>query len=172
MAAELTTISKLELFDTNKQGRSQFAESVVEAIESGSADPLKVHIFLKNIEEISKTLTSTDQKKNKNFKLAHRFRSALLEEADKHGKAFDYHNARIEQRESGTTWNYDNCNDPILANLETEMATLKEKITERQKFLQNLPEGGTTLVIEETGEAITIYKPFKTSTTSIFVKLQ
>lgn len=172
MATELTTISKLELFDTNKQGRCQFAESVVEAIESGSADPLKVHIFLKNIEEIANTLTSTDQKKNKNFELAKRFKSALLEEADKHGKAFDYHNARIEQRELGAKWNYENCNDPLLIDLEAKMASLKEKITDRQKFLQNLPDGGTTLILEDTGEAITIYKPFKTSTTSIVVKLQ
>lgn len=168
---QLTTIQTLSLFDTNKDGRLQFAKSIINEVENGNANPLDIHIYFKNIEEIIKTITDTSTK-NKNAELAKVFKESLLSEAQLNGKSFNYRNSEITTKEAGAKWHYENCNDDELLRLEQQLEQAKKELENRQKFLQSLPGEGLLTIDEHTGEAVTIYPPYKTSTTTLSVKLQ
>lgn len=169
---QLTATSILALFETNAIERVSFVEKTVEAIESGEVSVLKIHLQIKAMEDIITSLTSLDEKKNKNVLFAKRYRKELLNEADTYGKKFDLFNAKFSVGETGTKYDYSICGDDKLINLLSELDQLKAKVDARQKFLQNIPEKGITELDEETGEAITIYRPKKTSTTAVSVSLK
>lgn len=162
MTEQLTTTSILSLFDTTKEQRESFALDVINRLEAGDADPLKVHLQVKCMEEMIKTLTANT-----------RYKSALLDAAEKHGtKSFQFHNAKFDIREVGTKYDYSNCGDPVHQRLDQQVASLTIELKAREKFLQTMPEKGMPTFDEETGEALTLYPPSKTSTTSVAVTLK
>ena len=158
---ELSTTNILSLFNTTKAQRSTFVEDVIAKIESEEVEPLKIHTYLKSVEDISKQLTD-----NKTY------REYLLNAAEKHGKKFQYQNAEFTIKEVGTKYNYDNCNDLVLIDLMHQMEVLKEKIDSRQNLLKHLPLGGMVYTNEETGDTYGIYPPSKSSTTAVAVSLR
>lgn len=168
----LTTTSILALFETNKEQRASFVNDVVNQIEEGNISPLKIHLQLKAMEDIITQLTSLDEKKNRNFALALRYRQLLLEEAGKNGKKFELYNAKFEIKETGTSYDYSCCNDPALEKLKAAAEDAKKKLKEREDFLKLAPSDGTSLVDQESGEVITIFPPAKSSTTSVTVSLK
>lgn len=170
---ELTTTAEiLSLFETNKVQRQDFIRKTIQDIEEGGADPLRIHLQIKAMEEIITGLTSLDKKKNKNFEDAKKYRDYLLEAAEKNGKEFEFHNSKFSIKETGTKYDYSQCGDTELADLMAQNEILSAKIKERQKFLQNIPEEGLTQVNEETGDVITLCRPVKSSTTSVTVQLK
>lgn len=57
---------------------------------------------------------------------------------------------------------YDVCQDIVLDSLNIEFSELKEKISNRKKYLKNnIPKEGETIVNKETGESKKIYPPNK-----------
>lgn len=82
-----------------------------------------------------------------------------------------YHGARFTLRETGTTYDYTLCGDPVLLRLLQEKETLDAKIKEREKFLRNLPREGIEATDETTGEITRIYPPARSSTTNIAITL-
>lgn len=174
--ASLTPTAILYLFQTNKEQRMNFIANLMEAIESGNIDPLKVHVQLKCIEDITFQMTSLDEKTNKNgIEVAKKFRKLLLDAAEAYGqKKFDYLNTTIEIKEVGTKYDWEKCEDPVLDLLLTEQEGLKAAIKKRQDFLKTVPTKGLTLLkgeIED-GDMITVFPPAKSSTTSIAVSLK
>lgn len=171
---ELSTTSILSLFETTKEQRQDFISRVVQSVENGEVDPLKVHLQIKCMEKIIEGITSTDEKKNKEAApLAKRYKAALVEAAEKFGaKEFEFMNAKIKIGETGTKYDYSKCGDPELAQWTAEQTALAEKIKTRQELLQKAPVKGMTLVNEETGETYTVYPPSKSSSTSLIVTLK
>lgn len=170
----MTSLEKftLSLFETNKQQRLSFVEQTIQQIEEGNINPLQVHLQVKAMEDIITLITSTDKKKNpKGCMIANRYQKALMEEADKHGKSFEYHSAKITQREVGTKYDFSECNDPVLMVLEFDKSAVDLKVKERQDFLKTVPISGLEILSED-GEIVTVYPPKKTSTTSLIVTLQ
>src|SRR5688572_13028219 len=89
MTQELTTTSILSLFETTKEQRQSFALGVVQALETGDTDPLKVHLQVKCMEDIIKLLNG-----NTNYK------AAVLDAANKNGqKTFKFQNSKEEIKE-------------------------------------------------------------------------
>ncbi len=172
----LSVTEKLALFETNKLQRMGFIGELMQAIEDGKIDPLKVHVQLKCIEDIAFQMTSLDEKTNKNgLEVAKRFRKLLLEAAEKYGqKKFDYLNTTIEIKEVGTKYDWGKCSDPVLDDLLAQQEVLKDDIKKRQDLLKTAPATGLTLLAGsiEDGEIITIYPPAKSSTTAIAVSLK
>lgn len=76
---------------------------------------------------------------------------------------------KFELAETGTAYDYTKCNDPVWAQLESQSKEIKEKLTERQKFLQTIPEQGMEIRHED--ELITIFRPSKSSKSSFKVTL-
>lgn len=123
---------------------------------SGEYNPLDVELKLKAMEETIKQLRSDEE-----------IRAFVLSEAEKYGKSFEWRGAKMSIREVGVKYDYASSGDSEWALLDAQIKELTEKKKAREKFLQAIPDMGT--VSPETGE--TIYRPAKTSTTSIAVTL-
>lgn len=153
------TISNLSLFETSKEERQHFAIQVTNNLLEGMADPLKVHLQVKCMEDIIKQLTSNTV-----------YKDAVLTEAQKYGKTFDQHNAKFEIKEMGVKYDYSNCGDPIYRELEDKLVVLEAEIKARQIFLKSMPESGQEILIDD--ELVKVYPPTKTSTTTVTVNLK
>jgi len=79
---------------------------------------------------------------------------------------------KLEVKETGVSYDYSNCNDPELEELEAEMKELKARIDTRQKFLKSIPYQGMKYVNPETGEELLLRSPSKKSGTSPIFTLQ
>lgn len=157
---ELSTVNILSLFETTKAERASFVSDVVSRLNEGVADAIKVHLQVKAMEDVVKSLND-----NKEYK------SLVLDAAEKNGKKFTYQNAEFSIKEVGTKYDYTNCGDTILAADQAQLDILAEKVKSRQKFLQMIGVEGLDIITED-GEAAKIYPPSKTSTTSVAVTLK
>jgi hypothetical protein len=155
----LTTTSILSLFQTDKAQRFSFVRDVINRILVGDADPIKVHLQVKAMEEIIKEITSDPQ-----------YRDALLDESTKHGKTFERYNGKFSVKEVGVKYDYLMCGDPDMDELLLKKAELDSKIKARETFLKTVPQSGLDVVTEH-GELVKIYPPVKTSTTTVTVSL-
>lgn len=169
---ELTTINILSLFETTKEQRKTFCEDIVQRLRDEEADPLKIHLQIKAMEEIIKSITDRSEKTNKNFTLAIDYQRMLLDAAEKHGKKFQLFNAEFSVKEVGTVYDWSQCADPELSEMLQQSDILKEKIKAKQDFLKTVQQSGLSILIESTGEMITVYPPSKSSTTSVAVSLK
>lgn len=168
---EISVIDTLALFETNAKERQSFIDKLLDNLDYGYADPLKVHLQIKAIEDIIKQLTSLDEKTNKNVDAAKRYRSHLLEAANKYGKNFELFNAEFSIKETGSKYDYSQCGDHELLQWQKEYEAMKARIDERQNMLKTLPTEGIQKV-DSNGEVYTVYPPAKSSTTSVSVKLK
>ncbi len=105
-----------------------FADKVVEAVDNGSINPLDLDVQMKRIEELAKIIRKSTKEQ-------------VIEEAEKHGKKFDYNGAEVSLTERRTL---DYSNDDTWTNL-------KERIKQREDLLKGLK---MSLVDEETGEVL------------------
>jgi len=169
---DITPTKALGLFQTTKEQRNSFCENVLSKIDDGEIDPLKVHVQIKSMEEIINSLTSLNEKTNKNIDFAKRYRAALLDAAKNHGKKFEIFGAKFEEKETGSNFDYSLCNDPELVLLYAQSEEIDKKIKAKETMLKTLPIEGIPIVNEETGETYLIYPPAKSSTTSIAVSLK
>ena len=156
MTQELQVLS---LFDLNKEQRTELVQQTIERISNGELNPLKAHLQVKAMEDIIDQITKDKA-----------YRDMLLDEANKYGKTFEYGNAKFATKETGVRYMYDQCNDPVLAELYAANDELLEKIKLRQKFLQTVPSEGMDIRVGD--ELVTVYPPAKTSTTSVTVTLK
>lgn len=174
MNTELTATSIIALFDTNKEQRRSFITNLIEDLDNGKVDPLKIHYQVKCIEKIIDELTNTDEKKNKDgFGIAKRYKALVLDAAEKFGsKEFEFCNSKIKIGEVGSKYDYSQCGDVELADWNIKAAEIKAKIDARQKLLQSVPQKGMMITNEETGETFNVFPPSKSSTTSVIVTLK
>ena len=152
------SVTNLSLFETSKQERQNFAEQITNNLLEGLADPLKIHLQIKCMEDLIKQITSNSI-----------YKDLIVTEAAKYGKTFEHHNAKFEIKEAGVKYNYENCNDPILKDLEDKFAYIENEMKDRQKFLKSI-KGSVQVLIQD--ELLTLYPPIKTSTTSITINLK
>jgi hypothetical protein len=158
---QIATTSLLSLFDTTKQERQSFCIDVISRLEAGQSDPLKVHLQVKSMEDMIKQLTD-----NKVYK------TLVLEAAEKFGgKSFKFGNADIQVKEVGTKYDYTQVNDPKYFALKVIADEANKALKEREEFLKSVPSEGLQ-VVDENGELNTVYRPSKTSTTSVAVTLK
>src|SRR5262245_215817 len=126
MTNELTTTSILALFETTKKERESFTLSLINQIESGDVDPLKIHLQIKCMEDIIKLLNSNTI-----------YKKMLLEAAERYGKkSFEYQNAKVEIKEVGTRYDFSKCNDPKYLSLSKVAEANELSLKERETFLK------------------------------------
>ena len=154
---EITTLAKIAQSPITYVEINNLIYDMKVELLSGDYNPLDVELQLKAMEETIKQLRSDED-----------IRQFVLSEAEKHGKSFEWRGAKMSVREVGVKYDYASSGDSEWAMLDAEIKELTEKKKAREKFLQAIPDMGT--VNPETGE--TIYRPAKTSTTSIAVTLK
>jgi hypothetical protein len=159
MQQELTTTNILSLFQTSKEERATFVQDVITRIEEGAADPLKVHLQIKAMEDIVKGLNGDEL-----------YKACLLSTAEKNGRKFNFLNAEFSIKEAGTKYDYSHCGDVELLRLHVQAESLAIQIKERQEFLKKCKPG--TTIVDTDGEVITLYPPIKSSTTTVAVTLK
>jgi len=169
----LQPTSILSLFDATKSELNSFVDGVMNAVQEGQADAVKVLCHLKKMEAVIGTFTDKNEKTNKRADVAKLFSSYVLDGAKQYpGKSFEAFGAKFEEKEVGSKWDYSQCNDTELAELETKSKEASDALKERQKYLQNLPAAGIETLDKSTGDMVMIYKPSKSSTTALTVSLK
>lgn len=148
----------LAMFQTTKDQRIAFAGVLVNEILEGRAEPLKVHLQVKCMEDLMDCITKSPA-----------YKKAVLDAAAEYGaKQFELHNAKFQTREAGVKYDYSQCNDALLDEMLTQQESLTARIKERQKMLQAMPGAG--LADPENGNLL--YPPSKSSTTTVAVTLK
>jgi hypothetical protein len=135
-----------------------FSNNVINIVKDGNANALEVTTKLKAIEEAIK-------------KIRDGISDEALEEAAKHGKSFDFGNAKIEIANVGVRYDFSKCNDGIWNDLDAVDKDAQKAKKERETFLKSI-KGQMTIVNEITGEIETIYQPNKSGKESIKITLK
>jgi hypothetical protein len=154
---EIITLAKIATAPITYVEINNLIHYMKQEILGGDSNPLDVEVQLKAMEECIKQLRSDDD-----------IRDLVLREAEKHGKSFEWRGAKLSVREVGVKYDWPSSGDSEWAMLDAQIKELSEKKKAREAFLKSIPEMGT--VSPDTGE--TIYRPAKTSTTSIAVTLR
>jgi len=103
--------------------QTDFANNAIQEILDGNVNPLHAELHLRAIQETIKKITEHPGVK-----------SAVMEEAEKYDKTFDFHGAKIT-RSSRTTKDYGQCNDQVLSGLYSDLEDLKAKIKAREMMV-------------------------------------
>ena len=152
-------IGVLEQFSTSKQGIALFASKVINEVEGGNLDPLKVKLWCKTLEEIADKIDKGTKENQKT-------------EAAKYGeRPFMFAGAELHYTPTYTAYDYSACGDPEWQMLTDHMESIKAKLKQREEWLKTMG-GPETIVNQVTGEIVTIYPPIKKSTMGIKVSIK
>jgi len=146
---------------TTKEERTAVVREIFQEVLEGRINPMELHIRMKCLEEVVKQLTSMAA-----------YKAIVLDDAEKHGKSFQYHNAKVDIREVGVKYDYSVCGSSALAELYEKQDAINDAIKELEAYLKPLPASGIQVLNPSTGEVETHYPPAKTSTTSVAVTLK
>ena len=146
---------------TTKEERTQVVREIFNELLEGRINPMELHIRMKCLEDVVKQLTSMPA-----------YKAIVLDDAEKHGKSFQYHNAKVDIREVGVKYDYSVCGNGALADLYEKQDAINDAIKDLEMYHKQLPTSGIQVVIQATGEVETHYPPAKTSTTSVAVTLK
>ena len=159
-------MNELQPINKTIQGKSDieaYARAEISAaLEEGEMPVLELRRQAVMLSELSKRLMADDT-----------LREACISELEKYGSREDVTlcGARFRIGETGVSYDYAPCGDPVHARLIREKQAIDAKLKEREKFLQRLPAEGVETIDEETGEITRIYPPARSSKTSVIVTL-
>lgn len=131
---------------------AQLSQQAINAITEGVIDPITAHINLSRMEAAIKQVKDNTQVKD-----------ITLRELAKYGKKQSFGDCTLEEVEAGVKYDYSECGDSTLAELEDMKAKIDAQIKERQQMLKCIPVSG--MVSPDTGEVV--YPPAKSSKTTI-----
>lgn len=152
----------------SKTNAAAFHQQMKEMIKDTGYGLLEYVEFLKFTEKLKEQISGSNQAGIPEDK---EFTSMVRDEVAKYGKAATTsRGVKIELAETGTTFDFTKCNDPILMHLEELAKDVAEKLKQRKEFLKTVPAAGLEVLVEE-GELVTIYPPSKTSKSSYKVTL-
>ena len=146
---------------TTKEQRTQVVREIFDELLNGRIDPLELHIRMKSLEEVVKQLTGMQP-----------YKAIVLDAAEKYGKSFTTHNAKIDIREVGVKYDYSMSGNAELEELYKQQEHIAERIKLLETYHKGLPSSGMQVLNPSTGEVETHYPPAKTSTTSVAVTLK
>lgn len=133
---------------------AEMAQAIVAKAKDGETNPLEVKLKLKALESIIKDCAAYID-------------PLAREEAEKYGsKSFKAMGAKVELAETGTKYDYSECNDLEYSKLLNESMVIEAQLKAREMFLKSL-KSPTELVNKDTGETWTANPPVKKSTSSL-----
>jgi hypothetical protein len=151
-------ISVLEMFGTSKNQINSFAAKVINEVEAGTIDPLKVKV-------LCKTLTEIADKIDKGTKDNQKTAAALYGE-----KPFDFMGAELHLTSVYTSYDYSGCNDPEYNTMKEIIERYTTQLKEREAFLKTVK--APLNVVDSDGELITINPPVKSVTEGLKVSIK
>lgn len=152
-------ISVLEMFGTSKEQINLFASKVINSVEDGQIDPLKVRVLCNTLKEIAEKI---DKGTKENQAVA----AAL------HGdKPFSFMGAELHYTATKTEYDFEHCNDSTLDDLEEKLKGYKELVDARKTFLKGLTQA-MPFVNEKTGEVEVLSPPQKKQSYGVKVTIK
>jgi hypothetical protein len=151
-------IIQIDNLPVSKQSAEAIRQELLRRVQDGEISAVKIQSAIKFYEKV---FNGDDKKDNG---LNHLIKSNVIDEIEKDPKREEWFGFKVSVGEAGVRYNYDNCNDPELAELLEQEKELKEKIKDRQDFLKALKTGLN--IVTKDGEAITVFPPAKISSTS------
>lgn len=140
---------------------SKYVANIVSRVKDGEINPLDVIANFRKIEKVIDGVMKTSG-----------ILDTMIAEYDKYGqKEVEYNGVVLYKVESGVKYDYSNCGDLEYNLLVQKQKEIENAIKERKKFLDGIPESGTTILDEETGEVIKLMPRTKTSTTILKTKV-
>ena len=147
-------LSVLDMFSTSKEGINLFASKVINEVEAGNIDPLKVKLYCKTMEAIAEKIDKGT--------IEHQKR-----EAAKFGdKPFNFAGAELHLTSTYTVYDYSNCGYSDWNKFNKEITNLKEKLKDCEVFLRSL-RGPLEVLNSETGEVEIVSPPTKKVTEGV-----
>lgn len=148
----MEAIQKLEVLPLSKSEIKTFVDAVAVEVMDGKIDPVKLAVYLKSIEETIKAVRDH-----------YIVKDAITDGASLYPeKTFNAFGAEITKT-GRTTFDFAQCNDPVINGLYQQQAEIKEVIKAREAVLK-------TGVDPATGE--TFIKPLEVRTEFLTIKLK
>lgn len=155
----MEALKLIDLAILSKKDAEGFRLSIVEKVENGEVDALRVNMA---IAFLNKVFEGDDNKKNG---LKHLTKEYAISEFDKYSqKQLEVSGFKIEKAETGVQ--YDCSQDAKWNELVTQEKEIAEKRKARESFLKALKEP-TNIVDEDSGEMVKVFPAIKKSTTSL-----
>lgn len=155
----------LTLSKTNAEAFHQQMKSVIKETGYGLFEYIEVIRFFEKLKDY---VNGNSQSK---IEPDRELVGMIRDEVQKYGKVFTTpRGVKFELAETGTKYDYSNCNDQELVELEGQLEVLKEKVKTRQEFLKTVPQEGLDIITGH-GEPVKIFPPTKTSNSSFKVSL-
>lgn len=85
------------------------------------------------------------------------------------GKVTTERGVVFQNAETGTSYDFSQCNDPLLIQLEAEHLAASNSLKERREFLKKVPPSGIEVRFHD--ELVRVYPPSKSSKSSFKVSL-
>lgn len=147
-------ISTLNILPQTKDEIKNFTSMFLNELKSGNLDKTEIVRTAIKLKAVEKTIKDIlEQKEYKQITL----------ESFQNIKGYDFGNAKVEEAEVGTSYDYSVCNDIVLNDMQKEYDKLDVMIKARKEMLK-------TGINPETGE--TYPTPLKKSTSSIKITLK
>lgn len=138
---------------------NRFANSVIQAVENGEENPLKLLIQIRGMEKAFKLI-------------AEKIKDSYMREADKYPEnKFQFMGNEVLKGDVFTEYNFKACGDPTYERLEVDFLKAKEELDARKEFLKTL-RGPTPVGDTVTGEMVTVRPPTKKSTAGLKISIR
>ena len=144
----------IKSINITRDGVFELADSITDLVKSGEMNPLELSAKLKALEEATKIIRK-------------QIHESLMSEAEKYPeKTFQAFGMTFTKAEHGTKYDFTVCGSHDWESLTQEIDILTAKRKKVEEFLKALSAPIVT-VDEETGEAVRVRPPSKTSTAGI-----
>jgi hypothetical protein len=150
-----TAISTLSQLPETKQQIETFAHSLEQGLNNGQIIASDLLRFQKAMEKVFEKIKPT-------------LIENALNEISQYEKNSVIKGSEFSIVEAGVKYDYSNCNDPVYNEHFQTLENAKERLKERETFLKCIKEP-MHFINEDTGEAITLYPPKKSSSTTLKV---
>lgn len=129
------------------------SSQIINAINNGEVSALEIKMKQKYLETIFEATKIAVDK-------------AARDEAETYGeKTFKKFGGEVSLIEAGTKYDYSQCNDEEYLDLLVELEAVKLKVKHRETFLKSIK--GSMNIVTKHGEAVTVFPPIKTSTSTL-----
>jgi len=150
---ELTAPVIVSLFETTKVQRATFVTAIIDALDEGYINPIRLKFQLKCMEDLIKQINEDNL-----------FKDAVLTEAQKHGKgSHTFMNCEFSVKSTAGRYDYSG---------NAEHVRLKDLLKAQETYLKGLTSEGKE-VVTEYGELIVDYPPqYTAGADAVFITLK
>ena len=150
-----TAISTLSQLPETKKQIEVFASQLENGLINGLIIPTDLLRFQKAMEKVFEKIKPT-------------LIESAISEVEHYEKNAVIKGSEFSIVEAGVKYDYSDCNDPVYNEHLHNLEIAKERLKERETFLKCIKEP-MHFINDDTGEALTLYPPKKTSTTTLKV---